>query len=130
MMEQKSVSRYGVRAVLARSLVHVMLGCALMLCIPFGHADAQGGGSGARQAVAIVVNPHTAVTDISFAELRRIFLGQQQFWPDRSKITLLVRAPVAPERAVVLELLTGIKRAGADLIVTYHALDAARWLQG
>lgn len=32
------------------------------------------------------------------------------------------------ERAVVLELLTGIKRAGADLILTYHALDAARWL--
>jgi len=33
------------------------------------------------------------------------------------------------ERAVVLELLTGIKRAGADLIVTYHAKDAARWLR-
>ena len=32
------------------------------------------------------------------------------------------------ERAVTLELLTGIKRAGADLIVTYHALEAARWL--
>lgn len=33
------------------------------------------------------------------------------------------------ERAAVLELLTGIKRAGADLIVTYHALDAAGWLR-
>ena len=33
------------------------------------------------------------------------------------------------ERAVVLELLTGIRRAGADLVVTYHAKDAARWLQ-
>ncbi len=33
------------------------------------------------------------------------------------------------ERRVVLELLTGFKRAGADLIITYHALDAARWLQ-
>ncbi len=32
------------------------------------------------------------------------------------------------ERAAVLELLTGIKRAGADLIVTYHAKDTARWL--
>jgi porphobilinogen synthase len=32
------------------------------------------------------------------------------------------------ERRVVLELLTGIKRAGADLILTYHAKDAARWL--
>ena len=32
------------------------------------------------------------------------------------------------ERQVVLEALTGIKRAGADLILTYHAKDAARWL--
>jgi porphobilinogen synthase len=33
------------------------------------------------------------------------------------------------EPAVVLELLTGIKRAGADLILTYHAKDAVRWLE-
>jgi porphobilinogen synthase len=33
------------------------------------------------------------------------------------------------ERAVVLEVLTGIRRAGADLVVTYHAKDAASWLQ-
>jgi porphobilinogen synthase len=33
------------------------------------------------------------------------------------------------ERAVVLEILTGIRRAGADLVVTYHAKDAATWLQ-
>jgi porphobilinogen synthase len=32
------------------------------------------------------------------------------------------------ERAVVLETLTAFKRAGADLVLTYHALDAARWL--
>ncbi|GAB6932934.1 porphobilinogen synthase [Calditerricola satsumensis] len=34
------------------------------------------------------------------------------------------------ERAVVMELLTGIKRAGADLILTYFAKDVARWLKG
>lgn len=33
------------------------------------------------------------------------------------------------ERAVVMELLTGIKRAGADLILTYFAKDVARWLR-
>ncbi len=32
------------------------------------------------------------------------------------------------ERAAVLELLTGVRRAGADLVVTYHAKDVARWL--
>ena len=33
------------------------------------------------------------------------------------------------EKRVVLEALTGIKRAGADIILTYHALEAARWLR-
>lgn len=33
------------------------------------------------------------------------------------------------EKDVVLEKLIGMKRAGADLIITYHAKDAAKWLQ-
>ena len=32
------------------------------------------------------------------------------------------------ERAATLEILTSIKRAGADIIITYHAKNAARWL--
>jgi porphobilinogen synthase len=46
----------------------------------------------------------------------------------------MVKAAVAKgwidEKRVVLETLTGFKRAGADLILTYHAKDAARWLKG
>jgi porphobilinogen synthase len=33
------------------------------------------------------------------------------------------------EQAAVLEILTGIRRAGADIVITYHAKDAARWLR-
>ncbi len=33
------------------------------------------------------------------------------------------------ERSVALEILTSIKRAGADMILTYHAKDAVRWLR-
>jgi len=33
------------------------------------------------------------------------------------------------EKRVVLEILTSIQRAGADIILTYHAKDAARWLK-
>jgi porphobilinogen synthase len=33
------------------------------------------------------------------------------------------------ERRIVMEILTGIKRAGADMIITYHAKDAAAWLR-
>lgn len=45
----------------------------------------------------------------------------------------LVKAAAAAgyvdERTTVLEVLTAIKRAGADLILTYHAVEAARWLK-
>ena len=33
------------------------------------------------------------------------------------------------EKRIVLETLLGMKRAGADILITYHALEAARWLQ-
>jgi porphobilinogen synthase len=38
-------------------------------------------------------------------------------------------AGMLDERAAVLEALTAIRRAGADIVITYHAKDAARWLQ-
>src|ERR1700733_3652753 len=45
----------------------------------------------------------------------------------------MVKAPPAPasldERATVLETLTCIRRAGADIVITYHAKEAAQWLQ-
>lgn len=33
------------------------------------------------------------------------------------------------EKKIVMELLTGLKRAGADMVITYHALDAAKWIR-
>ena len=32
------------------------------------------------------------------------------------------------ERRIVIENLTAMKRAGADIIITYHALDVANWI--
>lgn len=37
-------------------------------------------------------------------------------------------AGVVDEEAIVREVMTGFKRAGADLIITYYACDIARWL--
>ena len=34
------------------------------------------------------------------------------------------------EKRIVLETLTSMKRAGADIIITYHAIDVAKWLKG
>jgi hypothetical protein len=52
--------------------------------------------------IAIVVHKSTGVDDLSLDDLRSIFLADQQFWPDRTRITLLVRAPQSDERDFVL----------------------------
>ena len=52
--------------------------------------------------IAIVVHMSTGVEDLSLTELRSIFLADQQFWSDRTRITLLVRAPQSDERDFVL----------------------------
>ena len=51
--------------------------------------------------------------------------------PDRERGTtrLIYSSVVFDERRIVLETLTGFKRAGIDMILTYHALDVARWLK-
>lgn len=58
--------------------------------------------AGRGEGVAIVVHPATSIRDLSMSQLRRIFMADQQFWPDGSRITLLVRAPTAYERDLVL----------------------------
>ncbi|MCJ7557149.1 MAG: hypothetical protein MUP90_09580 [Gammaproteobacteria bacterium] len=57
----------------------------------------------APSAIAIVVHKDTQVDNLSMADLRSIFLANQQYWPDRTRITLLVRAPKSNERDFVLD---------------------------
>jgi hypothetical protein len=52
--------------------------------------------------VAIVVSQDVPVDDLSFADVRKLFLGERQFWTPKLRVVLLMRAPVAPERDVVL----------------------------
>jgi len=52
--------------------------------------------------LAIVVHTSAQVDNLSMEDLRSIFLADQQFWPDRTRITLLVRAPLSDERDFVL----------------------------
>ncbi len=55
-----------------------------------------------KAGLAIVVHKDTEVDDLSMNELRNIFLANRQFWPNRSRIILLVRAPESDERDFVL----------------------------
>jgi hypothetical protein len=56
-----------------------------------------------QAGLAIVVQKDSPVDDLSMSELRNIFLANRQFWPDRSRIILLVRAPQSDERDYVLD---------------------------
>lgn len=71
----------------------------LALAVPL-HGSALGA---QEQAVAIVVHPETDVDDLTLRELKSIFRGDRQFWADGRRVTLLVRAPEAEERKMILE---------------------------
>jgi hypothetical protein len=53
--------------------------------------------------VAVVVHKDVPVDNLTFAELRKILLGDRQFWSSNIRVTLLIRAPIAHERDVVLK---------------------------
>ena len=53
--------------------------------------------------VAVVVNTKTSVDGLSMGELQKIARAERQFWAAGQRITLLVRAPVAHERDVLLK---------------------------
>lgn len=53
-------------------------------------------------SIAVIVNPRNSIESISLLELRKIFLGTQQFWKDGTQIVPVVRAPSARERDVLL----------------------------
>jgi len=54
--------------------------------------------------VALVVNPGVNVTDLSLADVRKIFRGERQYWKADLPVVLLVRAPGARERDVALRV--------------------------
>ncbi len=56
-------------------------------------------------------------------------LGAYNVSGEYSMVKAAARNGWIDEKRVVLEILTAIQRAGADIILTYHAKDAARWLK-
>ena len=62
-------------------------------------------------AIAIVVRPDVPVDNLSFAELRRLMLGDRQYWTSSLRVTLVVRAPGAREREVVLKTIYQMSEA-------------------
>jgi hypothetical protein len=54
---------------------------------------------------AVVVNPDTPVTDLSLEDVRKIFLGDRQYWTAKVPVMLLIGAPGTREREVALKLI-------------------------
>src|SRR5271170_913959 len=61
--------------------------------------------------IAVVVRPDTPVDGLTLAQTRRILLGEQEFWNPSLRVTLLLRAPAARERDVVLKVIYGMNEA-------------------
>ena len=61
--------------------------------------------------VAIVVNQEVPFEDLTLPEVRKVFLGERQYWNPKLRVVLLMRAPVAPERDVVLRAIYQMSEA-------------------
>lgn len=79
----------------------------------------------------IIVKPALAYGDITYRTKQRFGVPVVAY--NVSGEYSMVKAASAQgwidEERIVMEELVSMKRAGADLIITYHALDVARWLQ-
>jgi hypothetical protein len=75
-----------------------LIGVVLLFCASLVPSAAAAGGD-----IAVVVRPDTPVDDLSLSEIRKLLLGERQFWRGNLRVTLLIRAPVARERDVVLK---------------------------
>jgi ABC-type phosphate transport system substrate-binding protein len=82
---------------LTKKLTLIIVGVALLSAGTAVFAEEDG------SAIAIVVHKDVPVENLSLQELRSIFLADRQFWENRTRITLLVRAPNSHERSFVLE---------------------------
>jgi len=79
----------------------------------------------------IMVKPALAFLDI-VAMLRReltVPLVAYNVSGEYSMVKAAAQKGWVDEKAIVLETLTAIKRAGADIIISYHAQDALKWLE-
>ena len=82
-----------------RKLLHMIIAGAILLTSTALLAD----DAVSNSPIAIVVHKDLPIDNLSLEELRRIFLADRQFWENRNRITLLVRAPQSDERTFVLE---------------------------
>jgi porphobilinogen synthase len=78
----------------------------------------------------VMVKPALAYGDLIRAVKRatRLPVAAYNVSGEYAMVKAAAAAGYIDERAVVLEILTSLRRAGADTIITYHAKDAARWL--
>ena len=85
----------------------------------------------AEGADIIMIKPALAYLDV-IRQVRNTFnypLAAYNVSGEYAMVKAAVRQGWLDERKAVLEILTAIKRAGADIIITYHAKEAASWLQ-
>ncbi|MBI2955236.1 MAG: porphobilinogen synthase [Chloroflexi bacterium] len=79
----------------------------------------------------VMVKPALAYLDV-IARARERFdlpIAAYNVSGEFSMVKAAARNGWIDERRVTLEILTGIKRAGADIIITYHAKEVAKWLK-
>jgi porphobilinogen synthase len=84
----------------------------------------------AEGADIVMIKPALAYLDVIAAvrSMTKLPVAAYNVSGEYAMVKAAAAADAFDERQIVIETLTSIRRAGADIIITYHAKDAARWL--
>jgi ABC-type phosphate transport system substrate-binding protein len=78
------------------------------------------GSPAADECLAILVNRSNPVENLSFAELRKVFLGEQNHWSDGRRITVVMLESGKPERQAVLTVIYRMEDKDFNAYFLHH----------
>jgi ABC-type phosphate transport system substrate-binding protein len=99
--------------------------CVLLVVAAAPLLRAKAAAQTASPALAIVVHPSNPVENLTFSELRRIFMLDTQTWPHGRKITVVLREKGQPERADAIRLICGLSEGDFDKHILFRTFQGS-----
>jgi len=99
--------------------------CVLLVVAAAPLVRAKAAAQTGSPALAIVVHPSNPVENLTFSELRRIFMLDTQTWPHGRKITVVLREKGQPERADAIRLICGLSEGDFDKHILFRTFQGS-----
>jgi len=96
---------------------------ALLLSAPLAHGSTSNQAIAPPPPLAVIVHRSNPIDDLSFSELRRIFMLDTQTWPHGRKITVVLRDKGQPERADAIRMICGLSETDYEKHILFRTFQ-------